>query len=184
MIHASATPSRRGLLSVATLLASLLLTLLVADGSSHAATTDATANYRFVRPPIVVYSHHPGHRVAYQVYVRLNRAVPQLANHSPLAGADIDDWGPELPRQDNSEGSGWGFSRLGRHRAGCYTEGYVNILTPLPPSLAHPRRGERVHLEVYVQGVARPLVARVRLHPLRRGSTFRTQSFYGRQLGC
>ena len=176
MTHfATRYPSRA--IAVAAVLAAALSAGAKAD--EHTSSNDG---YRFVRTPIVLFRPLSS-KVEYIVYTRLNRAVPRLANGSPLAGAHVNDYGLDLPPAPGSE-SGWGLATGGNKIHHCYTESFLNVLTPLPGSLRNPRAGRPVKVAVYISGRARPVTATAHMERFRsRGTEPRTDP-YLRRLGC
>lgn len=151
--------------------------LLIIGSSSNA----DTAQYRLDDAPIAVYSRASNGDPIYEMFVRLNRQVPRTSSGSPLAGATLERFGPNLPRATRSRG--WGFTTLGRRTRRCYSQTLINFLVPgaeLPERLRNPRPGLRVSVRAYIRGIDEPLTRAVRLERRRSGGA--TQ--YARRLGC
>ena len=158
--------------------AAVVVAVAVAAGASGSASV---AQYRFVESPIAVYSRASNGEPIYEIFVRLNRQVPRTASGSPLGGATLEGFGPDLPRSSNDDG--WGFTTLGSRSRRCYSQSLIDFLVPgadLPQRLEDPRPGRRVAARVYVRGAHRPLSRTVRLERRRSGSA----QPYTRRLGC
>lgn len=138
--------------------------------ASPASAVQSGGGYRLIGDPLVVYHHEANGDTYFETFVMVNRSLPRRANGSPLAGAQLNGYGPRLdfpPRQESSGGFAGGGSTNAHY---CYVQSTFDNLDPPSGRLKKPRPGKLVHVEVYIDGVSSPLTSGARL---RSGSNTR-----------
>jgi hypothetical protein len=165
---------RRTLPGVVAIVAALAAPAALA---STAAAADAR-RVELVRQPIAVYGREAGQPI-YFVFLRLHPAVPRNSDGSPAAAVRLGGLGLSQPPTSSSMGFLTAPAGQGRH---CYEQQLVLSQGPYPPTLARPRPGLRLSVEVLVRGLAKPLTATVTLR--RRISPASGARPYVRELGC
>src|SRR4051794_8775688 len=142
-----------------------------AQASAPARTRDP-AGYRFARPPLAVVTREGSALPSFSVYFRVSRALPtgRDGGYATLDGLRAPDGIP-------------GFV------LGSRTCARAELNAPRRPRLRFAKRGDGVTFRVHLRGVARDLVARVRLMrplPAERGPSglLEPDRPYARRLGC
>jgi hypothetical protein len=148
----------------------LAATALVATATA----AHGSSGYRFVRPPVVPIERiaaNAGGGYDFDVYVRLNRALPRLASGAPNATLELADAGGDTH-----------VSTIGQRAGHCYA-------APIDPSfttskaLRHPKPGAEVKVTLRV-GAERVLRVTAHLSRALRAPANAGDAPYARKLGC
>jgi hypothetical protein len=141
----------------------VVLAALVAPATP--ALAEQQPELRQVARPIAIYDVLDDGTVHYDVYVRLNRAIPREPWGSLVAAIRLAGLGPtEPPTGDYSNGFFSLHSNRGRY---CYGQSSGAFpLTPMPPDLQRPTSGQLVATAVLVKGYPGEARRWTRLRPL------------------
>jgi hypothetical protein len=116
------------------------------------ASSSGGGGYHFARTPVVTYAIDAAGAPQFSAYIRLTRSLPRVNGKSLRATIRIDGFGSRTAPEPGASANGFFSMRSTRHRY-CYGQSFAVFPdTDRPPSLDHPKTGQRVKVQLLVSG--------------------------------